>query len=145
MKKGNRFVAYLPGFNFGADALLILADSETIDWLMTQFGRLSGIATESSCPSFLVGDGNPIESDGHCLLIVEQGNQAEGSWLVRESDGVFRWSVSRSSADHYRELLSGISEPRPRHHYLDPNNSPPAPVVIVSRDEYDADFFRQKS
>lgn len=142
MKTGNGFVAYLPGFK-GSDALLILADSETIDWMMAQFGRLSSAPVGSVYPPFPIGDGNPIESDGLCLLVVELENQAEGSRLIQDSDGTFRWSVSRLSAGHYRELLSGISEPHPAHQYLDSGNSPPAPVVIVSRDEYDAETFRR--
>jgi hypothetical protein len=47
-----RFVAYVPSFHFGDDALLILADSETIDWLMSQFGRLSNTPVGATCDSF---------------------------------------------------------------------------------------------
>jgi hypothetical protein len=141
-KTGNRFLAYLPSFK-GADALLLLADYETIDWLMSQFQRLSNTPSGSSCPSFVIGDGEPVESDGRCLLVVKLDNQADGSYLIRESETTFGWSVSRSSANHYRELLSGILVPRPGHQYLDPDNSPPAPVVIVSRDEYEPDTFRR--
>jgi hypothetical protein len=140
-KTGNQFVAYVPSFNFGDDALLILADSETIDWLMSQFGRLANIPVGSSSPSFVIGDGNPVESDGRCLLVVELENQAEGSRLIRTSENTFSWSVSRSSANHCRELLSGMLVPHPGHQYLDPDNSP-APVVIVSKGEYELDTFR---
>jgi hypothetical protein len=136
MKTGSRFVAYLPSFN-GNDTLLILVDDETIDWLISQFDRLS------SGPSFVIGDGNPIESDGKCLIQVEQGGPAEGSELVRASEHCFKWSVSTSAAEHYRQVLSGMLETRPGHQYLDPDNCPAAPVVIVSRGEYDADWVRR--
>jgi len=141
-KTGNRFVAYVPSFNFGDDALLILADSVTIDWLMSQFGRLANTPPGSSCPSFVIGDGSPIESDGRCLVIVELENQTEGSRVIRKSEQTFSWSVSRSSANHCRELLSGMLAPHPGHQYLDPDNCPPAPVVIVSKGEYEPDTFR---
>jgi hypothetical protein len=136
------FVAFVPSFNFGDDALLILADSETIDWLMSRFGRLSDTPVGATCDSFMVGDGNPVESDGRCLLIVELENQADGSRLIRKSENTFSWRVSRSSASHYRELLSGMLVPQPGHQYLDPDNCPPAQVVIVSKGEYEPDTFR---
>ena len=143
MKKiGNRFVAYVPSFDFGDDALLILVDSETIDWLMSQFGRLSNTAVGATCPSFVIGDGNPVESDGRCLLVVELKNQTNGSRLIRKSETTFSWTVSRSSANHCRELLSGMLVPHPGHQYLDLDNCPPAPVVIASKDEYEPDTFR---
>jgi hypothetical protein len=126
-KTGNRFVAYVPSFNFGDDALLILVDSETIDWLMSQFGRLSNTPVGSSRPSFVIGDGNPVESDGRCLLVVELENQTEGSRLIRTSENNFSWSVSRSSANHYRELLSAMWKPHPCHQYLDPDQLPSRP------------------
>ena len=139
---GDRFVAYVPSFHFGDDALLILADYETIDWLMSQFGHLANTPLGATCPSFVIGDGNPVESDGRCLLVVELENQTEGSRLVRKSENTFSWSVSRSSANHCRELLSGMLVAQPGHQYLEPDNCPPAAVVIVSKDEYEPDTFR---
>jgi hypothetical protein len=145
-KEGNRFVVYLPSFNFGSDALLILADFETIDWLMSQFGELSNAPDGSSGRSFTIGDGNPFESDGRCLLVVKLDDQARGSQLIRESENTFGWTLSRAAANQYRELLSGMLVPNPGHQYLDPDNSPPAPVVIVSQGEYEPETFRyQKS
>jgi len=139
-KTVSRFIAYLPSFDFGNDALLILADYETIDWLMSQFGRLSNTPVGSDCPSFIIGDGNPVGSDGRCLLLVELENLADGSRLMRESEKTFRWRVSRSSANHYRELLSGMFAPHPGHQYLDNDT---APGIMVSRDEYDTDWVRR--
>jgi hypothetical protein len=140
--KKTPFVAYVPSFNLGDDALLLLVDSETIEWLMAQFGRLSNTPVGSGCPSSFIGDGNPVESDGCCLLVIELEDQTESSRLIRKSENTFNWSVSRSSANHYRDLLSGLLVPLPGHQYLDPDNSPLAPVVIVSRDEYEPDTFR---
>ena len=142
VKTGSGFVAYLREFEHGDDALLILANYETIDWLMSQFGRLSDTPIRAGYPSFVIGDGNPVESDGQCLITVDLGNQTEGGQLVRQSENTFNWSVSRRLAHHYRELLSGMFEPKPGHQYLD-DESRPEPVVIVSRDEYDADWVRR--
>lgn len=143
MKPASGFVAYFSSFDFGGDALLILVDREAIDWLMLQFDHVSRNPNGSGCLPFVIGDGHPIESDGKCLIRVQLGALAEGSHLVRKSESSFDWMISSTAAKHYRDLLSGMLDPRPGHQYLDPDNSPPAPVVIIARDEYDRDWVRQ--
>ncbi len=141
MKTGSGFVAFLQEFDGDDDALLILADRETLDWLMSQFGRISNTPIGARASSFVIGDGHPVESDGRCLIIVELGDNADGDRLFRESENTFKWSISRHLAHHYRELLSGMLGPKAGHQYLDAADRP-SPVVIVSRDEYDADWVR---
>jgi hypothetical protein len=144
MKKNIPFVAHLPSFNFGDDALLLLADHESIAWLSSKFEELARTTTESHSATFVIGDGKPIQSDGQCTVFVELDHQASGSKLIAESPIAFRWSLSAGAANHYRELLSEIVKAEARcHQYLDPGNAPPAPVVIVSLDEYEADAFRR--
>ena len=41
---------------------------------MSQFARLSNAPDGSNRPSFIIGDGNPVESDGRCVLVVELEN-----------------------------------------------------------------------
>ena len=144
MKETIPFVVHLPRFNFGEDALLLLADNSTIAWLISRFGELADHPVETVGSAFVIGDGEPVRSDGQCLIFVELNYQAKGSELIRQSPTTFRWILSISSASHYRDLLSGMSESRsPCHQYLDPDNAPPAPVVVVSFDEYQADAFRR--
>lgn len=145
MEIGNVFVVYVASFDFGADAILLLVDQETVGWLMSQFGRLSNTPVGSSCSSFIIGDGHPVASDGRCVLTIELNDEPGcSSQLRRRTESSFAWSVSRSSANHYQDLLSGMLAPGPCHQYLEPDNSPPAPVFIVSRGEYQPEALLQK-
>lgn len=136
------FVAYVASLDFGNDAILLLADHETVGWLMSQFGRLSKTPVGSSSPSIIIGDGDPVASEGRCILTIELNDELGcSSQLMRGSECVFAWSVSRSSAARYQGLLSGMLVPIPCHQYLEPDNCPPAPVFIVSRGEYQLDAF----
>jgi len=145
MKVSTPFLAYLPAFSFGDDALVLIADRSTIEWLMFNFGELASTAVDSNNAGFVIGNGKPVESDDQCLLSFELNHRANGSELVRESETRFRWILSPSSANHYRDLLSGMSESEHAcHQYLDPDNSPPAPGLIVTFGEYEADAFRRR-
>lgn len=144
MNENIPFVAYVPSFK-GDDALLILVDQSTIAWLMSRFGELAHTPLESKSAGFVIGDGKPIESGGRCIISVELNHQAKRSELTKISETTLRWILSPASADHYRNLLSGMSDSTSQcHQYLDPDNVPPAPVVIVSLDEYEPETFRQK-
>jgi hypothetical protein len=142
METGKPFVAYVMSFDFGSDAILLLAAQETVGWLMSQFGRLSRTPVGSSSHPIIIGDGDPVMSNGRCILSIELNDEpGSSSQLVRGSESVFAWSVSRSSANRYQHLLSGMLVPIPCHQYLEPDNCPPAPVFIVSRGEYQLDAF----
>jgi hypothetical protein len=144
MKEIIPFVAHLPSFNSGDDAVLLLADHSTIAWLISRLRELAQTPVEAVGGAFVIGDGNPIQSDGQCIIFVELIHQAKGSELMQQSPITFRWTLSACSAGHYAELLSGMSNSGfPCHQYLDPDNVPPAPVVIVSFDEYEAGTFRR--
>jgi hypothetical protein len=144
MKKNTPFVVHLSSFGLYDEVLLLLADHSTIAWLISRFEELAQTPVESRSSAFVIGDGKPVQSDGQCIIFVDLNHQVKGSELVQESANTFRWMLSPSSADHYRELLSGILKAEsPCHQYLDPDNAPSAPVVIVSLDEYEADAFRR--
>jgi hypothetical protein len=151
------FVAHLDGWNAG-EVLLILVDDEITQWLMARFEQLAGAPTGSHSATFVVGDGKPVESDQRCILIVELSEKESGNELIRDSENTWRWSVSRSSANNFRYLLSGMLGQRESlnphvralraasegcHQYLDPDNRPPAPTVIISRGEYDSEQVRR--
>ena len=76
--------------------------------------------------------------------ILLQAGAAAAVAQVQQSPTTFRWILSARSAGHYADLLSGMSNSEaPCHQYLDPDNTPPAPVVIVSLDEYEVSDFRR--
>ena len=144
MEALNPFVVFVTGFDFGADAILLLATHETLRWLRSQFERLGSTGAGSSCPPFTIGDGHPIDSDERLFVVVELNDQAgSSSKLLRESESNFVWSISRASARRYRNLLSGMLLPDAGHQYLEPDNCPPAPTVIVSLGEYEVSRFRR--
>jgi hypothetical protein len=96
----------------------------------------------TSCPRFFIGDGNPVESDGRCLLVVQPDNQEGAIRLFRPAPDEFRWTVSQRSAHHFQALLAGLLKSEtPGHQYLDSDDLS-SPVVIVSRDEYGTDKIR---
>ena len=145
MKENFPFLALVPSFNFGDDALLLLADHSTIVWLMSRFEALARIPVELRSAAFVIGDGKPVQSDGQCTIVVESTHHAKGSELIRKSESTFRWILSPGSADRYRDLLSVMSDSVfPCHQYLDPDNASHAPVVIVSLGEYQVDAFRRQ-
>jgi len=144
MKENISFVAHLPSFK-GDETLLLLVDHETIAWLSSRFAELARTPIESKNASFVIGDGKPIQSDGQCTVFVELNHEASGSELVAESPTTFSWILSAGSASHYVDLLSEMVKATvPCHQYLDPDNCPPAPVVMVSLEEYEADDFRHR-
>lgn len=142
MKENIPFLAHLFSFKGHDEVLLLLADHPTITSLVSQLAVFASTRIESKRPTFVIGDGNPVQSDGQCIIFVELNHQSSGSELVRQTRNTFRWSLSPGSADHYRDLLSGMLKSQvPCHQYLEPDNVQ-APVVIVSLGEYEVDAFR---
>jgi hypothetical protein len=154
------FIAHFDAWK-GGEVLLILVDDEITQWLMARFEQLTDSAVGSRCPAFVVGNGNPVESDGRCVLIVQLSGRESCNELIRDSQNSWRWSVSRSAANNFRYLLCGMLDFRESlpvlmsahrsaaglegscHQYLDPDNIPPAPTGVVSRGEYDSEQVRR--
>ena len=137
----SKFMGYFPSFYFGEPALLVLIDSEAVSWLISHFEQL---VSGSSQPgfAFVLGDGNPISSDGRCVVTVVPDDQRKGTRLTRTRSNDFCWTVSPSSAKHFVALLSEFRKSdNPAHQYLDSDDRA-SPVVIVSRGEYPADKIR---
>lgn len=141
----NSFVVHLTSFNGNDEALLLLADKSTIGWLVSQLGEFASARAESQNLAFVIGDGNPVESDGKCIISVELIHQANGGTLVQESQNTFRWSLSPTLADRYRRRLSPMLESQsPCHQYLEFGAAPEL-IVMVSLGEYDANAFRRST
>ena len=141
MDNPGAFVVYVPSFDFGSDAILLLSDYYTIAWLVDQFLRLS-TSPIGSVASFVIGDGSPIDSEERCFVTVTVTDTDSSSEMTRRSATQFAWRISRPEAERYRALLSCMLTKVPSHNYLEPKNSPPAPVLVVSRDEYSVEQFR---
>jgi hypothetical protein len=142
-KVSNSFIAQLYNFEDSAQALLVLVNEDTLRWLMSRFEEIGSASSELNPPAFTIGNGNPIGSDGLCLLEVKVSHVTRGNELLSVSRGRFLWCMSRSSAVQFRELLAGmLAFKQPCHQYLEPDNYPPAPVIIVSKDQYTIEQVR---
>jgi hypothetical protein len=130
------FIAHFDAWKDG-ETILLVVDHEGVQWLISQFERL---ATEVPPAHFVLGDGNPVESDGHCLLHVKFNQRSTGSHVARISQGVWHWSVSRVAGDKFQALLLGMSVRKPGHQYLDSDSGP---TVEVSCGEYEVDVVRR--
>jgi hypothetical protein len=123
------FIAHFDGWK-GGEVILLVVDLEGVDWLMSKFEYLVAEgADESNAMQLVLGDSNPVESDGRCLVRVELNQNSNGSRITRVSQHAWHWSVSRRAADKFRELLSGMSAAHACHQYLD---SDEGPIVEVS-------------
>src|SRR5712692_10506106 len=94
MSMNTGFVAYLPNFYLGDSAVLVAVDDAAIGWLMAQFQLLAS-ASPAVRSAFVVGDGQPISSDGRCLLKVTRDDTG-GTRLVRTKSSELCWEVSRA-------------------------------------------------
>jgi hypothetical protein len=110
---------------------------------MSRLEEIQSASGELNAPGFTIGDGNPIGSDGRCIVDVKMRQVTRGNELLTISHGRFLWLMSRSSAIYFGHLLAGmLSFKKPCHQYLEPDNSPPAPVIIVSKDQYTIEQVR---
>lgn len=135
------FIAHLKEWK-GGEVLLLVTDQEGVRWLASQFERLASASLQSVPPQFVLGDGNPVESDGRCLVLVELSAESNGSRIVRADPSGWRWSVSRPAANNFQNLLSGMLAEHGCHQYLDADNDD-APKFEVSLGEYEIDLVRE--
>jgi hypothetical protein len=90
----------------------------------------------------IIGDGHPVESDGRCVVEVSAAASAGSIVVAPSGNGHFHWSLPPQQAKRYADLFDGmIAATGPCHQYLD-GAEPDAPVVLVSRDEYDIATLR---
>ncbi len=137
------FVVHLTSFKGNDEVVLLLADQSTIGWLVARLAEFAAARAESRNLAFVIGDGNPVESDGKCVITVELMRRANGGNWVQESLNTFRWSLSPSLANRYRKrLLPMLKSQSSCHQYLEFGTAP-EPVVMVSLGEYETDAFRR--
>jgi hypothetical protein len=155
-------VTYQSNFHGEDQVILLLIDYETLDWLISQFGQFAQTAPLVTPRSFIIGDGNPVESERDTLVSVRLVDWPLGNQLIQAEGHRFIWWVSRVAAGRFSSLLAGMlrhEEAEPPnlralgsaapleggcHQYLDPDNAPPVPVVMVSLGEYHMELFRHR-
>ncbi len=91
----------------------------------------------------MIGDGVPVSSDDKCVIEVLAGPPGSDVAITRVNTERFRWTMPSSQAEQYAKLIDGMAGfPGACHQYLEAMQ-PHVPVVVVSRDEYDADTLRE--
>jgi len=125
----------LKDFKWDADTLLIISNRDCSTWLADNFQRLA-TATNADDASMTIGNGEPIGSpDGvEIRICITDGETDDG--LKEHDRNKFSWALTRESAFDFSEKIRVLID-APGHNYLDPSNSPPAPVVMVSAGEYE--------
>jgi len=139
------FIAYDKDYLDGEGAFLIVVDGDAIRWLSYNFEKLLAQDSLAATPIFVIGNGDPIESDGRCLVSVMPDRERKGTRICQVSETQYNWTVSEGSVHRYVGLLQGLDggTGQAGHQYLD-SDDPASPTVIVSRGEYDVDWVRTR-
>jgi hypothetical protein len=132
------------------DVLLIVATRDALRWLSEHFRDLASSADDIA-GSIIIGSGYPsFSSHGIEIKIYLARNEVDNE-LVESDTNKFCWRIGRKTAKAFEGLIGGLTSEndpidrheaskiagvRGGHNYLDPSNTPPAPIMIVSLDEY---------
>jgi hypothetical protein len=136
----SNFIAYVRNFYYGEPAFLLSVDGNSIEWMMSRFEALASSNPDGA--SFVLGDGNPIASDGRCLFTVQKADQENCTRVAIAEPGKYCWIISAKSAERFRALLSGLMKSKSAaHQYLDSDDLG-SPVVIASKGEYSRKTIR---
>jgi hypothetical protein len=121
----------------GDPAFIIACDEGTLYWLSSSFLSLG----ETQC--FRIGDGQPVCSDGRCLIEVTADHTGSEPNILTKGEGHFSWSMSPKKAEQYAALVNGVTNfPGACHQYLETEQSH-VPTVVVSKGEYDLGTIRK--
>jgi hypothetical protein len=135
MKQGRTLLVRTAALG-GEPSFVVACDEPNLRWLANAFRRLN------EPESFTLGDGTPIGSDGKCAVEVVPGTQETFTATVPAANR-FRWVLPQTRARRCADLIDGMADcSSPCHQYLE-CDQPDVPVVIVSRNEYDAAALRK--
>jgi hypothetical protein len=92
----------------------------------------------------VVGNGEPIGSPDNIEIRFSVIADAAESRLIENKRNKFSWFITDETASSFSEKCSNLCRAVQRcadssggfHQYLDPENSPPAPVLMISLHEY---------
>jgi hypothetical protein len=137
----SNFIALVPSLKFTpGPAFLLTCDAMGVQWLRDRFLWL---VDAKSDPSFVIGNGIPIESDSRCILTVTKVQGNRSSEIQWRDQTHFTWRIDAEEAEWIAEKLfplatSGV----PGHQYIDLNGGQ-FRTVEVSKDEYPVDTIRR--
>jgi hypothetical protein len=121
-------------FKWNDDTLLILTNAKSTAWLANGLQRLAD-ENDDSVTSLIVGNGKPIWSPDEIEISIFIFRDAAADGLEENTANKFSWGISRETALEFAGKVSALSGAA-AHQYLDPSNCHPAPVVMVSSNEY---------
>ncbi len=121
-------------FKWNDDTLLILTNWASTDWLATSLQRLAD-EDDAAVTSVTIGNGKPIWSPDEIEIRIFIYRDAADDGLKESAANKFSWGISRETAREFAGKV-GVLSNAAAHQYLDPSNCHPAPVVMVSSNEY---------
>ena len=131
----------LKNFKMNDDVLLLVSNQRATRWLADGFGLLAsqGVGSEA----MVVGNGELVGSPDHIEIRFSVIADSAESRLIEGQPNRFSWWITDKMASSFSEKCSKLCSAVERanssggfHQYLDPENSPLAPVFMISLQEY---------
>jgi hypothetical protein len=92
--------------------------------------------------SFTIGDGEPIASDGLCIVQVLATDPDKPSTTTATGPHRYTWHIPEQKAQHYADMTDVMTEDeKPGDQYID-IMQPQTIVALISTGEYDAATIR---
>lgn len=135
------FIALVPKFKFESRPTFLLScDAHGLRWLRDCFLALDG---SDNGFSFVIGDGEPIESDNKCKLTIEISSKIAVERIDQTGPDDFLWCMTTDSArDAAIKLESLFASNIPGHQYFD-LASGLYRTVVVTKNEESIDMIRK--
>lgn len=129
-------LVHVPSYN-GREALILECDSRALEWIQESFEKMVRDTPERSA-GFTIGHEGPIQSDQSMRIRIEKVAKSGPCRIIREGNQ-FTWRMSHDDIKRFAELAHGLqSSELPAHQYLE-TDDPTAPVLVLSKGEYDAE------
>jgi hypothetical protein len=128
------FIAVLPKYKLEQGPTFLLAcDATGIDWLRCRFAEFSVAPANSS---FVVGNGNPIASDGRCELTITLAEAGSRQLISAQRNMTFIWRIPREDSEEVATKLSILRDTNvPCHQYFGDGGGPYQTIVVTKNEE----------
>lgn len=135
------FIALVPKFKFESRPTFLLScDAYGLRWLRDRFLAVDG---SDNGFFFVVGDGEPIESDNKCKLTIEISPKIAVERIDQTGPDDFLWCMTTESAgDAVAKLEALFTSNTPGHQYFD-LASGVYRTIIVTKGEESIDVIRK--
>jgi hypothetical protein len=136
----DNLIAIVPKYKFERGPTFMLAcDADGLRWLRERFLSL---LEEESERAFMIGDDNPITSDGRFTLTVAVSGGRDRDKIEHDDASKFTWHISRGEAMVVAEKLYALLiSNTPGHQYFG-NGSGPYQTLVVTIGEQPPDLVR---